>query len=276
MDNAAAAVPDVPAESQHSSGERYWEIDAIRGIAILGMIFFHILAAMVMFHIIEETETFLKFYNTYVFGTAIFVLLAGIAMILRHERMQKRGATDRDYNVTLVNRSFLLFGIAMLITVITWIAYQVFLDTNAAIVFGFLHMLSISMLIAIPLLRFKKWNLLFGLAVMAVGFFVIPCFTSPEWLFPLGIHSAEFLNHTPDYFPLFPWTGVLLLGVGLGNVFYPNGIRGFTLNYKPGKFLQAMAKLGNGMVTLFIYITHMPVIYVVLWIFGSLTGIGYL
>lgn len=276
MDNAAALAPENSAASPQSSGERYWEIDTIRGVAILGMIFFHTLAAMVMFHIIEETETFLKFYNTYVFGTALFVILAGVSMILRHERMQRKGQTDRDYYVTLVNRSLLLFGIAMLITIITWISYQVFLDTNACIIFGFLHMLSISMLIAIPLLRFKKWNLLFGLGIMAAGVFLIPNFTSPEWLFPLGIHDAEFLTHTPDYFPLFPWTGVLLLGVGLGNVFYPNGIRGFSLNYQPGKILRAMAKLGHGTVTLFIYITHMPVIYVVLWIFSSISGIGYL
>lgn len=276
MDDAAAAVPDVPVVLQQSSGERYWEIDAIRGIAIIGMIFFHTLAALVMFHVIEETETFLKYYNSYVFGTAIFIILAGISMILRHERMQKKGLTDRDYYVTLVNRSLLLLGIAMLITVATWIAYQVFLGTNECIIFGFLHMLSISMLIATPLLRFKKWNLLFGLAIMAVGIFFIPNFTSPEWLFPLGIHSAEFLQHTPDYFPLFPWTGVLLLGVGLGNVFYPDGIRGFTLKYTPGKILQTMAKLGNGAVTLFIYIVHMPVIFVILWIITAITGIGYL
>ena len=254
MDDTAALSPDVPAVPQHSSGERYWEIDAIRGIAILGMIF----------------------YNCYVFGTAIFVILAGIAMILRHERMQRAGKTDREYYVTLVNRSLLLFGIAMLITLVTWIAYRVFLDSNDAIVFGFLHMLSISMLIAVPLLRFKKWNLLFGLAIMGIGTLLIPHFTTPEWLFPIGIHSAEFLAHTPDYFPLFPWTGVLLLGVGLGNVFYPNGIRGFTLKYVPGKILQAMAKLGHGTVTLFIYIIHMPIIFVILWIFGAITGIGYL
>ena len=276
MDDADALAPDVPAVLQHSSGERYWEIDTIRGIAILGMIFFHTLAALVMFHVIVETDTFLKYYNSYVFGTAIFVILAGVAMILRHERMQKKGLTDRDYYVTLVNRAILLFGISMLITLVTWIAYRVFMDSNDCIVFGFLHMLSISMLIAIPLLRFKKWNLLFGLAIISIGVFFIPNFTSPIWLFPLGIHSPEFLLHTPDYFPLFPWTGVLLLGVGLGNVFYPNGIRGFTLNYKPGKVLQAMAKLGNGTVTLFIYIIHMPVIFAILWIFSAITGVGYL
>ena len=44
MDDTAALSPDVPAVPQHSSGERYWEIDAIRGIAIIGMIFFHTLA----------------------------------------------------------------------------------------------------------------------------------------------------------------------------------------------------------------------------------------
>jgi len=70
--------------------------------------------------------------------------------------------------------------------------------------------------------------------------------------------------------------GVLLLGVGIGNVFYPNGVRGFKLPYKPKIVLRTFAKLGNGMVTLFIYLVHMPVFIVILWIFSVLTGIGYL
>lgn len=264
--------PETPAK--HSSGERYWEIDAVRGIAILGMIFFHTLAVLVMFHVIVETEEFLKYYNTYVFGTAIFVILAGIAMVLRHERMH--GRTTKEYYLTLIYRGLFLFLLGMGITLASWIGDTVFLDGTAFIKFGFLHMLGLSMILAVPLLRFRKWNLIFGLIIMAIGFWVIPCISSPEWLFPLGIHGADFMLYTQDYFPLFPWAGVLLLGIGLGNVFYPNGIRGFTLNYKPKCVIHFLTKLGNGMVTLFIYLVHMPVLFVIMWILGAIAGIGYL
>lgn len=276
MGDVAMSEPDVSVTKEQSSGERYWEIDVIRGLAILGMLCFHGIAMLAAFHIIEENETFLKYYNLYVFGTAIFVILAGAAMILRHERMHRVGLTDKDYYLTLINRALLLFGIAMLITVGSWIGDSVFLKWDAYIKFGFIHMISVSMLIAVPLLRFKKWNILFGLILMGLGTLLIPELTSPEWLFPLGIHDAEFISHTQDYFPLLPWAGVLLLGVGLGNIFYPNGIRGFSLKYKPGVVLQKIAKLGHGSVTLLIYLVHVPVLFVIVWIFSAITGIGYI
>ncbi|HJJ39299.1 MAG TPA: heparan-alpha-glucosaminide N-acetyltransferase [Methanocorpusculum sp.] len=266
-------APDAATEI-HSTGERYWELDAARGAAIIGMIFFHFAAALVMFHLVEETDRFLAVFNTYVFGTAVFVILAGAAMVLRHERMRVKGKTDKDYYKTLIIRALLLFAIGMGITLVSWAFSLIVSDGQNFIKFGFLHMLGISMLIAIPLLRFRKWNLVFGLLLMAVGILFIPHFTSPEWLFPLGIHSEDFLLYTPDYFPLLPWAGVLLLGVGLGNVFYPNGIRGFKLTYKPKKFIRFLAKTGNGMVTLIIYLVHMPIIMSILMIYCTLTGVG--
>ncbi len=51
-------------DSQSSKTGRYWEIDAIRGIAILGMLFYHLLACLVLFHIIVEDPNFLSYYNT--------------------------------------------------------------------------------------------------------------------------------------------------------------------------------------------------------------------
>ncbi|HJJ31066.1 MAG TPA: heparan-alpha-glucosaminide N-acetyltransferase [Methanocorpusculum sp.] len=266
-------TPETPAEI-HSTGERYWEIDAARGAAIIGMIFFHFAAALVMFHLVEETDRFLAVFNTYVFGTAVFVILAGISMVLRHERMRFKGKTDKEYYKTLVFRALLLFAIGMGITLVTWIFSLIVSDGQNFIKFGFLHMLGISMLIAIPLLRFRKWNILFGAILMAIGILLIPQITSPEWLFPLGIHSAEFLLYTPDYFPILPWAGVLLLGVGFGNVFYPNGIRGFKLTYKPKKFIRFLAKTGNGMVTLIIYLVHMPIIMGILMLYCTITGVG--
>lgn len=266
--------PSEPKAQQHGSGERYWELDAARGAAILGMLVFHFAAALVMFHLIEETETFLRYYNLYAFGTAVFVLLAGAAMVLRHERMRVKGKTNSEYYRALIIRALILFGIAMMITLVTWIFGLITSDGQTFIKFGFLHMLSVAMLIAIPLLRFRKWNILFGILLIAAGMWLIPNFTSPEWLFPLGIHGPDFLLYTQDYFPLLPWAGVLLLGVGLGNVFYPDGVRGFKLTYKPKAVIRFLAKTGNGMVTLIIYLVHMPVIMAILAIFCAITGMG--
>lgn len=252
--------------------ERYWEIDALRGIAILGMLVVHFFAFIVMFHWIEETPEFLSVYNLYVFGTAIFVIVAGVSMILRHERMA--GKTNRDYYKALFSRAAILFGIAVCITVISWLFFNIFTHQNCAIVFGFLHMLAISMMLAIPLLRFGKWNIVIGLLLMAIGILILPMFDGPWWLFPLGIQSQEFYPG-PDYFGLLPWFGVLLLGVGIGSVFYPQGKRGFSIPSpkKVGRFFQAV---GNGRVTLFIYLTHAPVILILLYLISVFCGFGYL
>ena len=252
--------------------ERYWEIDALRGIAILGMLVVHFFAFMVMFHWIEETEEFLSVYNLYVFGTAIFVIVAGIAMILRHERMA--GKTNKEYYFALFSHAAYLFGIAMCITLVTWIAFNTFMHKDSAIIFGFLHMLAISMMLAIPLLRFGKWNILIGLFVMALGILILPMIEGPWWLFPLGVHAPGF-DVGPDYFGLLPWAGVLLLGVGLGSVFYPQGIRGFKIPSpkKLGRFFQT---IGNGRVTLFIYLTHAPVLLLLMYLISVIFGFGYL
>lgn len=267
------AVRGIGESGAPEQSERYWEIDAIRALAIMGMLFYHFLACLVIFHIMVEDAAFLSYYNTYMLGSGIFILIAGLAMILRHERM--RGRPTKEYYGALVIKALFLLALGFCITIASWIGASVFLGSPAFIKFGFLHMLGVSMLLAIPLLRYGKWNIILGLIIIAIGAFIFPYITDPSWLYPLGIHAEDFMMYTQDYFPLFPWFGVLLLGVGLGNVFYPGGRRSFTIR-EPGMIGEALARIGNGAVTLFIYLVHIPVIFVILWIFSSLTGIGYL
>ncbi len=273
MQEDGTPILAMPGGSSAPQSERYWEIDAIRGLALLGMLFYHFLACLVVFHIMVEDAAFLSYYNTYMLGSGIFVLLAGIAMILRHERM--KGKTTKEYYGALVIKALFLLALGFCITIASWIGVSVFLGSESFIKFGFLNMLGVSMLLAIPLLRYGKWNIILGMVIIAIGVLIFPYINDPSWFYPLGIHADDFMMYTQDYFPLFPWFGVLLLGVGLGNVFYPRGRRGFTIR-EPGKIGEAIAKIGNGAVTLFIYLVHIPVIFVILWIFSSLTGIGYL
>lgn len=256
-------------------GERYWEVDAIRGLALFGMIIYHWFASMVMFHMIVEDDTFFRYYNTIHIATSVFILVAGIALILRHERVMSKGKTTKDYYLSIVRRAMQLFIIAMVITVSSFIGARLFMGSEAFIKFGFLHMLSISMLLAIPFLRFGRWNFIPGFLIVALGVFVIPKITAPEWLFPLGIHGADFMELTQDYFPLLPWFGVLLIGIALGTILYPEGKRRFKIP-DAGPVGKFFAKIGHGNVTLIVYLVHIPIIFIILWVISLITGIGYL
>lgn len=44
----------TPGSPPRVKSERYWEIDAIRGLALFGMLYFHFLAILVMFHILDR------------------------------------------------------------------------------------------------------------------------------------------------------------------------------------------------------------------------------
>lgn len=254
-------------------GKRYWEVDALRGFALILMIFFHTFACMALYHMIEETPEFLSFYQFYLTSTITFVTLAGVSLVLRHAR--QKGKTKKSYYKSIIIKSIVLFVIAMFITFFTWIFSVFALGGGPFIQFGFLHMLSLSMIISIPFLRFGKWNLLFGAAAIIIGLFLVPMLSEPWWLYPFGIHSADFLLGAMEYFPLLPWLGVLLIGVGLGSVFYPNGVRRFEIR-DCGKIGNFFAKMGNGRVTLVVYLAHAPVIMLILGIFSMITGIGYL
>ena len=261
----------IPGTSPKIKGERYWEIDAIRGLSLFGMLFFHFLASLVMFHIIEETGDFLFYYRSIAVVSAAFILIAGVALVLRYNRMF--GKPMAAYYRNIAKKAVILFFIAMCITFLTWLSSIVIYQNDVFIKFGFLHMLSISMLISIPFLRFGKWNILFGLIIILIGALIIPGIQEPGWLYPIGIHGADFLDHTPDYFPIFPWSGFILLGVGLGNIFYPKGVRRFSVR-NPHALGRFFAKIGYGKVTLVIYLIHMPIIFVILWLFSVITGIG--
>ncbi|MBR5142550.1 MAG: DUF1624 domain-containing protein, partial [Methanocorpusculum sp.] len=74
-------------ETQKS--KRYWEVDAIRGFSLLGMIFFHTFFMLGTYHVISISVW--EWICNYIWlGTSIFVIIAGVSLILRHGRMAGR------------------------------------------------------------------------------------------------------------------------------------------------------------------------------------------
>ena len=71
-----------------------------------------------------------------------------------------------------------------------------------------------------------------------------------------------------DYEPIFPWFGLVLIGMGLGEYLYPDGLRRFTLPQIPAVFMQPLAFLGRH--SLIIYLVHQPLIILII---AAVTGI---
>jgi uncharacterized membrane protein len=75
----------------------------------------------------------------------------------------------------------------------------------------------------------------------------------------LGLTPAGFAS--VDYFPLFPWFGVVLLGLYFSKLWYVEGERKFKLPYELPKS-NLMCFLGRN--TLWIYLIHQPIFIAVL------------
>ena len=236
-----------------NAASRYPEIDMIRGIAILMMILFHTVFDLSFFGV-SAVDVSTGFWRYFAFSTAtLFLLVVGISLTLSHARAS---ASLSGYRLA---RKFLcrgagIFLLGLLVTAGTWLYLK-----EGFIVFGILHLIGISVMISPLFFRFKIFNIILGLFFIVIGFFLTTV-TGPVWLLPLGVHPATFWS--VDYEPVFPWTGIVLLGMGLGEYLYPDGMRKFTLPCIPSFFIRPLATLGRH--SLIIYLVHQPIIILLL------------
>lgn len=187
-----------------------------------------------------------------------FVFLAGLSLTLSFSRTSGNGGPWWKY----LRRGTRIFGYGMLITLVLWA-----LDVGF-VIFGILHLIGISIILAYPLLRFRLLNLVLGLSVIAVGWYVSAQGLSAAGpagvaLAPLGVAPEGLFM--PDYRPLLPWFGVALLGVFSGNLLYGK----LLIDRKPPAtpmFARPLALLGRH--TLFIYLIHQPLLIATLAALG--------
>ena len=231
--------------------KRFWEIDFLRGIAIIMMITYHIFFDLNFFDVYNinlyslELRLFL-----YPIGT-IFFLLVGISLSLSNS-FHKKILSKKNLIYKFIRRGIWIFSLGLVITIVTFL----FLE-KGFVVFGVLHCIGISIIISILFLNTKKITLTFGIVLIIMGV-ILRFFTFDfNWFFWLGFIPSDF--HSLDYFPLLPWFGVALIGIFIGNIFYPEHKRSFKINdisvYRPIKFLCFL-----GRHSLLIYFLHQPII----------------
>ncbi|MDG6228744.1 MAG: heparan-alpha-glucosaminide N-acetyltransferase [Candidatus Thermoplasmatota archaeon] len=238
--------------------KRYWEIDAVRGIAVILMILYHICFDLDFLGIITipmNSLFFLLF--LYPIGT-LFLLLVGISLTLRYAQMPEYVSFQKRFFL-FFKQGMVIFSFGLLITVVTFLYPR-----QGFIMFGVLHCIGISIIIGYFFISKRFLSLIFGVLCIVFGLMLPYIQIESYWFLWLGFRPIGF--YTLDYFPLLPWFGVVLIGIFLGNIFYPNGDRRFKsfLSYKP-IFLNAFVFLGRH--SLSIYLLHQPIIIGILTVF---------
>lgn len=247
---------------------RFWEIDLVRGIAIILMVVFHLVYDLNYF----GNQSFDPGSGIWLYAGRIaailFIFLVGLSLTISFSRTRSASPGKVHY-MKYLKRGMRIFSLGMLITLVTLL----FLP-DGAIFFGILHFIGISIILAYPFLSNRLGNLFYGLVFILIGLYLKDLSFGFSWLLWLGLRPESF--YTFDYFPIFPWFGVTLFGIFAGNLLYPGNKRSFNIpdlsKYAPARLLCIM-----GQRSLLIYLVHQPILILLLHILGvidvvSLTG----
>jgi uncharacterized membrane protein len=223
--------------------KRIWELDFFRGIALILMIYFHIIYDMK--ELFNYNVIYDRGVNFYLGKSSaiLFILTAGISCNLSRNN---------------VKRGIKVLATAMLITVVTHLY-----GSGLGIKFGILHFLGLCML-AYPLYgKLNKYTLLIlGTLIILLSQITSGISVSNDYFFILGISSQEFTSS--DYYPLVPWFGVFLYG----------GVISKFLNIRKESVFRFSIKenvISNmGRHTLSFYLVHQPAIVLALSLLNAL------
>ncbi len=220
--------------------KRIWELDALRGLALLGMMGIHFVYDLVdLFGVWnwQQPAWYLFFKNNY---GAVFFLISGISVTLGSHPV-KRGAQ--------------VFLCGFLCTGVTLGMYLLgFAGKGIIIYMGVLQCLGLCMMLWPLFRRCPDWTLgALGLAMMIAGWY-LRTQAFPFWLLtPLGFAPYGFTSS--DYFPLLPNFGYFLLGAVVGKRAYAGRKSLFPRETPPLGLFRWM-----GRHSLMIYLLHQPVL----------------
>lgn len=227
---------------------RYPLIDAARGVAIIAMVVFHVAWDLYFlgFSVIDISTdpVWTAFQKTIVTS---FLALAGVSLWFGHGR----GIRWRS----IWRREAILVAAALAVSAGTWLAFG---DYFAF--FGVLHAIALFSLLALPFLRVKPLvTAAIGVAVIIAPLLVTHPLMRERWLAWIGFWPLS--PSTADIVPVFPWFGVVLLGLAAAKAL--DGRSFWTLSAP--RWLAIMGRW-----SLVIYLLHQPLLY------GGLYGLSLL
>ncbi|NMA02069.1 MAG: DUF1624 domain-containing protein [Clostridia bacterium] len=219
------------------------ELDFLRGLAIILMIYFHLIYDLREFY--DYPFVYSEGINYYVgkCSALLFITLTGISC---------------SFSRSNIKRGLRILLYAFLITFVTY-----WLFPESYINFGILHFLGVSILLHMYFKKIQPLALfLLGTLTIIVGIIFAKIQVTTGFLFPLGLLTSVYSSL--DYYPLFPYFGFFLYGIAFKKVLYPYNQSLIAYPLKN----NFISKLGRH--SLFIYLVHQPLLLGILYILHSL------
>ncbi len=231
--------------------KRFFEVDSARGLALLAMIAFHALFDLNFFAGYSFSLFSGPFFFLGRFAAFTFIFLVGLSLTLSFNKSRKKLKGFSLFKKYLF-RGLKVFSLGLIITGFSFVLFPAY-----TIVFGVLHLIGLSIILAFPFLKKKNASLAVGIAAIAAGLFLGTMTFSFPWLLWLGFMPFDFQSF--DYVPLLPWFGVVLLGAFAGNLLYPKGTWVFSLpDLSASLPVKLLSFLGRH--SLLIYFVHQPIL----------------
>lgn len=228
--------------------KRIWELDAFRGLCIIGVIFVHTIYDLQMFNMIESDMPML--YNIVKnYGGLLFVVLSGICVTLgRHS----------------LRRGCIVFACGLVITLVTYGMYRFdFAGKGIMIHFGVLHLLGICMILYSLYKKLPAAVIgVIGLGIIFLSLYFDTIRSEAFWYVPLGIRPYGYV--ASDYFPLVPNLGWFMVGVVLGRIVYRKKESLFPSVPSDIAPIRALSFCGRH--SLWIYMGHQPIVYGIIYL----------
>jgi len=239
--------------------KRIWEIDSLRGIGIIMMLVSNLITDLNYFN---DRGGIVKsdFWGYFAIMTAtIFIFLVGVSLTLSYSRAKKH-KTKKELRMKYLKRGLKIFSWGFVITLVTWIFLR-----EGFVIFGILHLIGISIILTYPFIKYRFWNLLLGIFFISFGIYLRNFTFDRYWLVWLGFIPPSF--YSVDHFPIFPWLGIVLIGLFFGNLLYHNCTRRVDPpDLSRFSFIRLLCFLGRH--SLLIYLIHQPIIVILLHVSG--------
>jgi uncharacterized membrane protein len=238
--------------------DRIAAIDVARGLALVGMVVYHLAWDLADFGFVSAGLPFTPAMRLLSHAVAsAFLALVGVSLALAHPHGLRGRAFARRFAIVA--------GAALMVTAASFV-----IDPAEPIAFGILHCIAVASLVAAPFVGAPAWTALAaGVAALAAPLAVASDSLDAPALVWLGLGTTA--PHTLDWRPLLPWAGVVLVGLALARASLPRLAGWRWTQWRPAA-APGRALRFAGRHSLVIYLVHQPILFACLFALAHLSG----